>query len=457
MKQAYQKLFIAAIMALTAISLMVVASYAWYTLAGNPSLAGVQINIGGTNTIKIAPDLVAEVDGNEVHYPGAFTETLQLSLYDEYDYLNNLSGLMPVSTSDGIHWFYSPTLDGAVETDNLSLSDFMLDETLKYANVDADEEDGEQGCYAYVDFWVVSPMDNCSLRLSVGSEIDGARTEGSYVVSLPQAEESDTSVSGYTLSGDKGEAMASARVGFLVNSEVSGDAAMLQYESSIAYNEQYRKLNGYFHESGSKLSDEEKSKYSFTIYEPNSTYHPNVGLSYIAEGTGLSYTSCEDGDYAITRPIGYLNGQNVLSDISDKLTVQKNSSWRTDSNGNLLLEQVFQSAITGKEMRPEDIDAYFYGERLQGQYDQYVNRADFFKSTADLYFSGNRSVVEKEQMGLLQSANATDDAVIVELERNVPQKIRMFVWLEGQDIDCVREACSEQIAIGIELAGSNQY
>ena len=40
------------------------------------------------------------------------------------------------------------------------------------------------------------------------------------------------------------------------------------------------------------------------------------------------------------------------------------------------------------------------------------------------------------------------------LERNVPQRIRMYVWLEGQDVDCVREAALENFAIGIELAGS---
>lgn len=55
----------------------------------------------------------------------------------------------------------------------------------------------------------------------------------------------------------------------------------------------------------------------------------------------------------------------------------------------------------------------------------------------------------------LSLAGATDDAYIVDLERNVPQRIRMFIWLEGQDVDCTNDVKQSGVVVSIELAGSN--
>ena len=52
-------------------------------------------------------------------------------------------------------------------------------------------------------------------------------------------------------------------------------------------------------------------------------------------------------------------------------------------------------------------------------------------------------------------AGATDDVYIVKLEKNVPQRIRLFIWLEGEDVDCVNSASASAFAFRIELAGSN--
>ena len=60
-----------------------------------------------------------------------------------------------------------------------------------------------------------------------------------------------------------------------------------------------------------------------------------------------------------------------------------------------------------------------------------------------------------EFLGPVYTANATDDVYIVRLEKNVPQRIRMFVWMEGQDADCVNSAEASSFAFRIELAGSH--
>ena len=56
--------------------------------------------------------------------------------------------------------------------------------------------------------------------------------------------------------------------------------------------------------------------------------------------------------------------------------------------------------------------------------------------------------------GLL-TAGAADDVVIAELQRNVPQRIRMFVWVEGQDVDCASVIAASGLMLRLELAGSS--
>jgi len=41
----------------------------------------------------------------------------------------------------------------------------------------------------------------------------------------------------------------------------------------------------------------------------------------------------------------------------------------------------------------------------------------------------------------------------VELERNVPQRIRMYIWLEGQDVDWDPSVAGNRFALSIEFAG----
>ena len=61
-----------------------------------------------------------------------------------------------------------------------------------------------------------------------------------------------------------------------------------------------------------------------------------------------------------------------------------------------------------------------------------------------------------DQVEALDTAGATEDVFIIELERNVPQRIRMFIWLEGQDVDCVDSVNSSSFMLNIELAGGSE-
>jgi hypothetical protein len=69
--------------------------------------------------------------------------------------------------------------------------------------------------------------------------------------------------------------------------------------------------------------------------------------------------------------------------------------------------------------------------------------------------AGYGSGLTSAEYKALPKSGATEDVYIIKLERNVPQRIRMFVWIEGQDVDCVNAVAASNFAINLELAGGN--
>ena len=63
-------------------------------------------------------------------------------------------------------------------------------------------------------------------------------------------------------------------------------------------------------------------------------------------------------------------------------------------------------------------------------------------------------MVTSDSMNDIERSGATEDVTLVHLEKNVPQRIRMFIWVEGQDLDCMRSLNEISFALGLELAGS---
>lgn len=456
MKKTLSKLIMSLMALIVAAALAVVSSYAWLTISGAPEVDGIQVNIGGSNTIMVAADMtVVGADGTVYHYPGAFGQELKFSQHETYAYLSQLSGLMPVSTSDGVHWilpgYYtaedSQVQNGlAVEGQLKNVADFDLDRTLSRANLpDTDESTGLTGHYIYLDFWVVSPADGYKLRVSTGNETEDS---GSFVISLPEPVEVDSDQDGqadsYVLRNVDETGAASVRIGFLVNQDFAKFDDRSHYYSSETYDSRYTHLMGQYQEPGQDVTLFQAAQNRFTIYEPNADSHP----------------ATLDGDYWITSPLGYRDGAIAETDIRNILTVQKTNSWHTGSNGSeTLLEQEFKTAMIGttfKEDALDEVNAAFFETRLQGLLNRYVRRGYFAKSTADLYRDADdKGIVSQDDLGFKNTATATDDVVITTLQKDVPQRIRMFIWLEGQDGDCANHTLSSTFAVNIELAGSN--
>ena len=448
MNKIYIKLVAMTLILVLLISVMVVSSYAWLVLSGSPVTTGIQVAVGGSNTILTAPN-IREVmdDGTVFNYPGRFSDSLNFGHQSDYAYLKDIGNLTPVSTSNGVDWFLptyysgsdSQVQEGKIRSGALrDVSEFRLDSELSHANLPASmREQIKEGSYVYLDFWVMSPSGNYTLRVSTGDEDDDG---GSFVIDLM---EPTLNADVYEMEAPTGSAAAAVRVGFLANRLMLVDGTMERYQASEFEDERVTSLRGMYQEpntGNANLNDTQ-----FLIYEPNGDYHP--------AHSGIQ------GNYVQTKPLGLENGE-ITEITAENLTVQRNCSWSMADNGTeTQLEQRFEAAMKAKiwdQMNTAEIADRFYYQYLGGQIAPYVDKGRFYGSTDNLLAmaaAGNGMVqqgsLENEYMG------ATEDREIVKLERNVPQRIRMFIWLEGQDVDCVDNINASRFAVNIELAGGN--
>lgn len=426
-----QMKLIAMALALTlSVSVVIMSSYAWMVLSSNPAATGIQVVIGGGNTILIAPNIETE-DGH--HIPGHFSDKMNFGMYDSYDYLAEIGGLTPVSTSDGIDWFLTGNKVDSFLT-NANVPKYITD---KDGNKNPNPAIRE-GNYIFLDFWVVAPAGDYTLRISTGKENENG---GSFVIDLPVPVENEEGK--LVLQKAEGSAAAAVRIGFLANPVTITDDTMTVYRNSNFKDDRFTALRGLYFEpnTGSYHSDLD----NFVIYEPNADYHP--GNSEL------------DGTYVQTKPFVLSAEGNAVEnpDIWDQLTVQLRSEWYTQEEKNYTIYSAFETNAIGDafaDKTTEQIMAEFYVKQFGGQFSQLIKKGGFIKNSS-LF----KTVLKDGKANIAnfgEPSGATEDVEIIKLERNIPQRIRMFIWLEGQDIDCAASAKSASFAVNIEFAGGSE-
>lgn len=425
-RQYHIKILASALLIVLSLSMLVMVTFAWYVMSTAPEVSGMQIKIG-SDTIRVAPDCK---DESGQHYPGAFQGVLET---DTKAIPENFWGLIPVSTADGKHWF-SATYESLENGGDRKTDEYLEDTTLSSANLTARPKSG--GNYLYLDFWVVAPKDY-DLRVSTATQ--GSGQSGSYVKVFPQVKMD--AARNYSLDETQRQAESSLRIGFLVNEDVvSGES----YKNSTNYDSAYKILKGVYQEQGKELPT---SQTSFTIYEPNCDWHADTQFS---------------GQYKETKPLALgVDGKPqpvTLESVQTKLAAQTSATWtQTDDGTQTKLAQALQRALLDAKTTNHSVtDAqsageYLLNQYLKGQLSGYITSGQFVKSTRDL--QDGTSLTDMTDM---DKAGASTDAVIVSLKKNVPQRIRMFVWLEGQDIDCTNEAALKTLLLNLELAGETK-
>jgi hypothetical protein len=143
--------------------------------------------------------------------------------------------------------------------------------------------------------------------------------------------------------------------------------------------------------------------------------------------------------------------------------VQTATTWSTAglTGDDTAIAQQFQTAMTAQTFSDaREAQTYFYDTFLGGQISSLLSTGLFFQDTALLYGAVSAETGTADGSSLI-TAGATDGAVIASLTKNVPQRIRMFFWLEGQDVDCDSDSGNgyvdaSNLILSIELAGSKE-
>lgn len=424
-RQYHIKILASALLIVLSLSMLVMVTFAWYVMSTAPEVSGMQIQIG-SDTIRVAPD--CQDASGQHHYPGAFQGVLET---DATAIPENFWGLIPVSTADGKHWF-SATYESLENGGGQKEDEYLEDTTLSSANLTARPKSG--GNYLYLDFWVVAPKDY-DLRVSTATQ--GSGQSGSYVKVFPQVKKD--AARNYSLDETQRQAESSLRIGFLVNED---PAEVDSYKNSDTYDTAYKFLKGVYQNQGEVLPT---SQTSFTIYEPNCDWHADIE---------------SNGHYKQTLPLAWKDGEVKpveLETYGTKLTAQTSATWtQADDGKQTKLAQALQTALMEAKTTNRSVTngqsagEYLLNQYLKGQLSGYITSGQFVKSTRDLQ-DGVR--LDEEN---IKKSGAADDAVIVSLKKNVPQRIRMFVWLEGQDIDCTNEAALKTLLLNLELAGETK-
>ncbi len=405
-------LFIAAV-------ILVAASFAWFTLSTDPEIRGL------TLTMATADFLYVSTDGSNWHQSA--------DLSNEFKYYVELR---PVSTYDGLNWFL-PEYNEFGEL--LPILEFTLDDTLEHANVYAYKTDASgnpipssplegielmeaqaKGYYVYTDFFLMTGEDICDVRLSKPKNLEVLQDwevaqgfYGSYAIAnLIENDEGDLEVS-VLLAGE-----SALRMGFLPLKV--GDAA-LDDDGNIIY--EYSDVN-------------EEDDYRFVIYEPNSDMRSSDDKPGSTEIYVIDYTfdsaTYQDGNYIRTDPLALIAGNEQdpyqLKEIEpERLIIQRKSTWKnlSDFNPGELTDDIENARVS-----------------------RYVNMGEFVSDSASVY--GEDRIVD---LGSIAQGNASD-TVVVKLLKNRPLKIRLFVWIEGQDVDCWNDISADRFLVNLEFGGT---
>lgn len=395
------RLVMASLSLLLALLMFAGASYAWFSLSTHPEIGSMQVTLYTNRTLLVAASQAGEYGQ-------------RLDLADE---LSGYVELKPVSTADGIHW-YLPTYEaiGLLKDP----SQFDLDTRLDHANVAKVDASGqplqglalknarEKGYYVYADFWLKTEEPACQVRLSVPGQqtLDDWEIQqgayGTYALSLfIRPEGADTAIL-------EPQAQTALRAGFLCDPD---DPATRR----------------------------------FTIYEPNANQRSNLGKPRTGDGlTDTPYVSGYDvaadlsnykeGFYIPTYPIGpdpaspSFSGMITEPDYARQI-IQKKSAWDLTA---------LEAVLAARQRQPGSNEVASMGRFV-------ADNQALAKAVAPATGMAPMAVGINESIA--------GEPVIIRLVQEVPRKIRLFFWIEGQDVDCWNDIASGSFAVNLELAG----
>lgn len=497
--EAKRKMTLALLALVMAVALLSVATYAWFTLSTNPEITGMNFTVSAQKSILISDELNGEygkylpldwgIDENSVPLP-----------------------LVPVSTVDGLNWFvcrYDALGNVLNQKQNITYTDSVYQryyndqfeylrfpdggngsrpkdnsDTSKYSDGNFWEETKIRNFYVYEDVYLKTTADEVKVRLASGKggqsdpneELEGQYRYGTYVLGYRMGEDEQGKP---TISLYEGGSETSVRVGFLMVEEYDTD--------------------------GNPVRDfTEKGK--FYILEPNAdrrsdaakndaeTYNADRYVTdfnaktQIASLFGLADEESPEaawlragGKYIPTYPIRLRKAADSdADDLIDGKTSEERVSEKLESKDNLTVEKKWTVdeykalAIDGKAMTfpAKNRMVMTSASWKKGENDpvlglntdgkpifdtRNVAKLGSFVKNDSLFTSGRDTVNDFWYADLnvltANGANTSDISQdLLTLKEGKIVQMRIYFWLEGQDIDCWNDIADVDFLANLEFA-----
>lgn len=404
MQDKFNKLIMSVVGLLISAVLLTTATFAWFAISTTPEIRGVTVSVASIDGFL---PFQMSLDGEN------WTTELNISAL-----LQEANVLRPISTYDGDTWYISSADAFGSITTFLELNDSNLS---SYANTG----NSDTNYLAYVDIYVTSNNvsdDEFTIVLSNPSDEENIQDDesnyGTYVLFEPEEDEDGNL--------NVNDAMAAFRIGFQFY-EVANEATDEETEEDDTI-------------SVAEMDFQEEG--SFYIYEPNADMRSGDFQDYLDE------LGADDSDTSVT----YIYGEGT-----DGVQVSEYSVLNTDYHyTSVPVPADTASGYTLIEVGTETV------EELEGASDTEIDvekEVTLIRQTTSAWSSD----VLNQSSYATYAYDSTDVAVIGEFYEDTPvmstievgeiKKIRIYFWIEGQDIDCWNQIAGGNIYANLEFTG----
>lgn len=398
MKQLKMKIIMSITGILLAVTMIASASYAWLTISVTPEIQRITITV--TPNGKEVP-FELSIDYDDVKYveeDATWMTELHLDV-EMADY-----NLRPISTVDGKHWYLPKfSADGNV----IDFREVPLDKVANKTKTQ-EAETAAENYLVYADVYVRTRNRDKNQDMILSNPVlknisAGENHFGNYVLWEPEW------VDGKLVDND---AMASVRIGF-----------------------QYTDLNA----DGTEKSGQPDN---FYIFEPNADMRSTDFGQYLKDTVNIA---------------------NGVEEMTDQIYVKKNASDTQHQVGqyaaNFANNKQYYATWAPKYVSAGSCElvnvASVLGQRLVVQ-----ETSSWMDGLQENQTITSRSI---KHIGTLHHAGAGDSFTnipdtssreeLTTVEYGTIQKMRIFIWIEGQDIDCWNQVAGGNIYANFEVMG----
>ena len=409
---------------LLSLAMLGLASFAWMTLSTNPEIRGLQFTINADRALLVSLD---GVDYKQ-----------EVDMSPKFKAFANV--LRPVSTYDGEHWY---VCDYDERTGDVKQDTIRYLANGEGCNVEIEKKENETDAeyaeriknsfYVYTDIYLKTEDESCKVYLSSPNGNETAEEKqkghyGTYVMSYVNQEKSAIKLI-------TGGAETCARVGMMFNPTPTDDDSGILTQpivSNVTANGVANKLFYIYEPNADKRSELDKTD---TEYKTDQYI---IG-SFRSKDEAVYEHS--DGLYYQTYPVKYVaeNGDKTWEIARfplNRLIVQETSKWKTK-------DQIPLEDITS--LTKEGLNSNLIGKIGQ-----------FATNTGQLYPSDPTKTLAYEKVnmsGTTVDKESVSPYPLCTLTKDKPVKVRLFFWIEGQDIDCWNDVAGTSFMVNLEFSG----